>query len=138
MIIICCYYRFTYYRSQCHLRSHSEVSWFPTSSCVIPAGQFWNIPITTHVFDAVNNSYIVTVEPPGRPARHFISDRYNRVWDNSRRVCYYTGNGQGGRSGETLAADDSVIEGNYRDYLVADLFSDEFLYEEFENERCTS
>ena len=102
----------------------------------MPTGQFWNIPITTQVFDADEDRYIVTVSPPGRPARRFVSDRFNRVWDNSGRVCYYAGNGQGDRSGELTTADDSVIEGKYQDYLVADLYADEFVYNEFENERC--
>ena len=106
------------------------------SSQFMSAGQFWNIPITTQVFDVDEDHYIVTVSPPGRPARHFISDRFHRVWDNSKRVCYYAGNSQGGRSGELPAADDSVIEGNYRDYLVAHLYANDFIFNEFENERC--
>ena len=33
----------------------------------MPTGQFWNIPITTQVFGADEDHYIVTVSPPGRP-----------------------------------------------------------------------
>ena len=108
------------------------------SSRFTSAGQFWNIPITTQVFDADEDRYIVTVSPPGRPARRFISHRSSRAWDRSRRACHYAGNSQGGRSGELSTADDSVIEGNYKDYLVKDLYANEFLYNKFENERCAS
>ena len=35
-------------------------------------------------------------------------------------------------------ADDSVIEGKYEEYLVADLYAHVFTYAEFEYQRCTN
>ena len=90
------------------------------------------------MFNADENYYIVTVDPPDSRSRRFLSLRFTRVWDNSPRVCFYAGSGQGGRSGMLPEADDSVIEGNYREYLVEDLYAHVFTYAEFEYQRCTN
>ena len=50
--------------------------------------------------------------------------------------CYYVGSSQGGRTGER-EENDSVIEGYYTDYEVGSLFDDDFVYSQFERERCT-
>ena len=50
--------------------------------------------------------------------------------------CYYVGSTQGGRTTER-EENDSVIEGHYTDYQVSDLFDDNFVYSQFEEERCT-
>ena len=49
--------------------------------------------------------------------------------------CYYVGDSEGGKSG--LSDDyDTVIEGKYTDYQVAGLFSHDFVYTQFEEEKC--
>ena len=109
-----------------------------SSSISSPTGQFWNIPITTEVYNANKKRYIVTVSPVDKPARRFISDKFQRTWDKSKRTCFYAGNSQGGRSGELKAADDSVIEGRYSDYRVSSLYAHEYTYAEFDADRCTN
>ena len=49
--------------------------------------------------------------------------------------CYYAGDSQGGRTSER-EENESVIEGYYTDYEVDGLFSDEFVYSQFEKDRC--
>lgn len=49
--------------------------------------------------------------------------------------CYYIGTGQGGRTPE-IDENDSVIEGQYTDYQVKNLFDDEFVYSQFGEDRC--
>ena len=49
--------------------------------------------------------------------------------------CYYVGGAQGGRTSER-DENDSVIEGQYTDYQVNGLFGDDFLYSQFEEDRC--
>lgn len=49
--------------------------------------------------------------------------------------CYYVGNSQGGKSGES-DNNDPVIEGKYSDYEVAGLFEYKFIYSQFEEDRC--
>lgn len=49
--------------------------------------------------------------------------------------CYYVGNGQGGITG-LLEDEDSVIEGQYSDYVVDGLFGHNFIYSQFEEDRC--
>lgn len=88
--------------------------------------------------NAASDSYIVTVRPPGGKApRRFLSTRFGRTWDNSKRVCYYAGSGQGGPDGGLPLSTSSVIEGQYTDYLVGGLFAHEFVYSQFEEDRCT-
>ena len=50
--------------------------------------------------------------------------------------CYYGGDAEGGRS---VISDyyGSVIEGKYTDYKVAGLFSTDFVYTQFEENKCT-
>ena len=50
--------------------------------------------------------------------------------------CYYAGSSQGGRTGER-EENDSVIEGDYTDYQVGGLFDDNFIYSQFERDRCS-
>lgn len=47
--------------------------------------------------------------------------------------CYYAGDSEGGKSGDY----GSVIEGKYTDYQVAGLFSHDYMYSQFEEDRCT-
>ena len=49
--------------------------------------------------------------------------------------CYYVGSSQGGRSGE-LDDNESVIEGKYFDYEVDGLFGYDFIYSQFQDDRC--
>lgn len=49
--------------------------------------------------------------------------------------CYYAGDAEGGRSGQS-DDDGSVIEGKYTDYQVAGLFSHEYVYSQFEEGKC--
>ena len=105
-------------------------------------GQFWNINITTEPFTGtVDPDYadadlrIVTVIPADGPPRRFLAG-FNALvnWDKSRGPCYYAGNGQGGPWG--IGPDFPVIQGRYDDYQVDGLFEDDFVYAQFEDERC--
>ena len=49
--------------------------------------------------------------------------------------CYYVGNSEGGKSGE-LNDNQSVIEGKYSDYEMNGLFEYNFIYSQFEANRC--
>ena len=50
--------------------------------------------------------------------------------------CYYAGTAQGGRTSERVE-NESVIEGKYTDYQVEGLFDDNFIFSQFEKDRCT-
>jgi len=49
--------------------------------------------------------------------------------------CYYVGSSQGGRSGE-MDDNESVIEGKYFDFEVDELFGHDFIYSQFQDDRC--
>ena len=55
---------------------------------------------------------------------------------NSPGPCYYVGTAQGGRTPE-IEENQSVIEGRYTDYQVQGLFDDDFIFSQFEKDRCT-
>ena len=106
------------------------------------AGQFWNIPVSYTTFNGtLSDDYasadirLVTVRPPNSPVRNFLAERFGRTWTNDPGPCFYAGNGQGGPYGG-VGPDDSVIQGRYTDYQVDGLFATEFIYQEFEDDRC--
>ncbi len=47
------------------------------------------------------------------------------------------GDAQGGRSGENPRMDDSVIQGNYRQYAVDDLYGTNYRFSQWESD-CTA
>ena len=102
--------------------------------------------ISQHHVDSISSTddlWIITVSPPPRPGvsdpptRRFVAQVYDRAWDHSRGPCLYAGNSQGGEAVEFIDGySDSVIEGKYKDYKVANLFSTDFKYKMFDDSRC--
>ena len=110
-------------------------------------GQFWNVPIEVTEnrgnFDgsSLSDDYIITVPGsppslPGSPPRSFVGLRSSVTWEFERRPCLYVGNSQAGPLGEDVVPNDSVIEGIYTDYEVSSMFSPNFVFSHFEEERC--
>ena len=90
-------------------------------------------------FEAPEDIYVVTVQPPDpSPSRSFLGEFYDRKWDRTNEPCLYVGNAQGGKSYDVEDPNDSVIEGNYREYFIEneDLFETNYKYVQFEEERC--
>jgi len=69
----------------------------------------------------------VNVKHPQAQLRSFLADYYNRVWDGSPRPCLYAGSAQAGPISD-VEPNDSVIEGNYFEYEVSNLFDFQFKY----------
>lgn len=92
---------------------------------------------TDDLYLDINQLYVVTVTHPGtQSVRRFIAEFDDKIWDLSKKDCLYAGNIQGGRLGDIKdpVAEDSVIEGSYRQYIVNGLFDNEFEYQHFETE----
>ena len=111
---------------------NKNVNFFPT-------GQFWNVPVTAvgpiiPPPDGIDVAYNVTVEYPGVPARRFVGDLYHRVWDRTLRPCLYVGNSQGGPISEIDS--DSVIEGEYFEYEVTEIFGFDDEHNRFDSSPC--
>lgn len=90
---------------------------------------------------ALENLYVVTVAPPPRagsspPARRFVAELFKRSWDKRDTPCLYAGTSQGGAAIDYGRGYDSVIEGNYRDYKMANRFSTDFNYKMFDDNKC--
>ena len=88
---------------------------------------------------SVNDVWEITIPPPPRkgsnpPVRKVITEQHSKAWDSTKTSCLYGGNTQGGPSGDF--GGDSVIEGYYTDYKVADRFSTDFKYKMFNDGRC--
>ena len=110
-------------------------------------GQFWNVPIvvTENTGNFNNNirndDYIITVpgsppSPIGSPTRSFVGLLSSVTWEFEQRPCLYVGNSQAGPLGEAVFPNDSVIEGIYSDYEVNSIFSSDFAFSHFEEQRC--
>ena len=78
----------------------------------------------------------VTVQPPDSSVRQFLGDEYDRTWENEHRPCYYCGSSQGGASNVVSDPDDSVIEGNFKEYRTASINSTAFTHSQFDLARC--
>lgn len=87
---------------------------------------------------APEDIYVVTVKPESASARSFIGEFYHLKWDRSREPCLYVGNAQGGPSYDIEEPNDSIIEGEYNDYIIEndDLFETTYTYVKFEEDRC--
>lgn len=76
--------------------------------------------------------YIVQVTPESSAQRSFVGEFLHLLWDKTESACLYAGNAQGGPS----YLDDpshSVIEGNYRDYIVDGIFESSYEYTRFDH-----
>lgn len=108
-------------------------------------GQFWNIPIGVDKYtgpletgSSREDAYIVTVNYPDQDPRQFLSMLDTPLWDSKRKgYCLYAGNSQGGDVFELDSPNDSVIEGEYTDYIVSDSFAFEFPYSHFDESECS-
>ena len=83
------------------------------------------------------DNYLITVDHPDENPRSFVGKKGPVTWEFEQRVCYYVGNSQGGKLGETVEPNDSVIQGNYAEYKVDSLFATAFKYSRFNTVRCT-
>ena len=109
--------------------------------------------------------YLVTVKPEDSVERTFLGELFDRHWDNYQSPCLYVGNSQvsnqtqftvcqglwmqvniqfyyirtqAGPSGELKGYSDSVIEGNYAEYITSGKFEDDFTYNKFDSGKCSS
>ena len=107
---------------------------------IIIAGQFWNIPISVQPPNQ-DGLYNITVTNPSTlddevsQSRSFLGRRLPRTWDNTPQTCFFVGDSQGGPRYEDGEEYDSVIQGDYTEYIVDSLFTTEFEYARF-NSQC--
>ena len=80
--------------------------------------------------------YTVYVDHPKSEPRHFTGLRYPMSWEFESKECLYVGNKQGGPISEVDDPNDSVIEGDYQDYITADSFETDFKYTVFNSDMC--
>lgn len=87
---------------------------------------------------STNNTYIVIVNHPSHlsPSRTFIAELHPATWDGKRKQCLYVGNAQSGPINEVDMPNDNVIEGNYVSYEVSGLFTSDFKFTQFQENKC--
>ena len=112
---------------------------------ILCTGQFWSAEVSSEVYtgDPAGlipgyDAYTMTVDyPQASSSRKFVGALLPRLWNHTPGQCIYAGNSVGGSTGTGPSAPmDSVIEGQYRDYRVRDLFGVEFAYSKFESRLC--
>ena len=107
-------------------------------------GQFWGVPFTVTAIS--ENSYSVTMFPPTSDLdvpmamnRTFAADLGDKTWSlnheyaKSNSKCLYAGNGQGGPESDS---DDSVIQGNWTDYITDGLYKTNWIYSRYTAATC--
>ena len=114
------------------------------------SGQMWNVPFEVVPYtgalgflDPTDSAYYITVDnilPNTSPTRTFLAVLQIRSWDRTRGPCLYAGNRQAGPTGdipEDQLPNDSVIEGEYRDYIVSGEYATDCFYcGQFDESRC--
>ena len=73
---------------------------------------------------------------PASTIRTFTAILYEHNWEFERQPCFYAGNQQAGPIAEVEDPNDSVIEGEYFDYQTEGLFTSDYKYSRFEEDRC--
>ena len=83
--------------------------------------------------------YVVNVaHPTSSSPRSFVGGLYSYSWNFEPKQCIFVGTSQGGPTGEVDDANDSVIEGSYKDYITAGPFGTNFTYAVFNDAVCPS
>ena len=67
--------------------------------------------------------------------RRFKVTPHQLTWDHSEIECYYAGNIQAGSEIDNDPKK-SVIEGKYNQYQTSSLFATEFVYKQFDGDKC--
>ena len=80
--------------------------------------------------------YEITVEYPGSKPRSFIDVLHSRTWELDKQPCLYVGDSQVGPPNKVPNLNNSVIEGDYTDYIITTLFSTDYKYSHFERTQC--
>ena len=107
-------------------------------------GQFWNTDVAIEQVTLADKDRIVQnkdqykvmiLEHDGTIKRKFKGLLYPQTWSNLNKNCIYAGDSQGGRSyGAPL--NETVIEGNYLQYIVDGLFECNYTFGRFEAPAC--
>ena len=86
------------------------------------------------------STFIVTVNYPEQDPRQFIAWLRFPSWEFERRMhCLYAGDGHAGHVyevSEEISANGPVIEGTYKDYIVASQFETDFVRSHFDSAQC--
>ena len=100
----------------------------------ISTGQFWNVPVilkrnpTELEFGGfLLPTFNVTIQNGGTATRSFTARRFDATWDAEDKPCLYAGDGQAGPD---------ILEGNYLDYQVEDMFDTDFRFSKFRAGFC--
>ena len=111
-------------------------------------GQFWNVPALYEPFTGTLPAYIrntddyytVSVTSASDPTavRSFVAERGDVTWNKLEETCLYAGNSQGGSVIEVDEPNDPVIEGSFKEYQMNGLFETDYVYAQFEEDRCLS
>ena len=96
-----------------------------------------DLPEDIRQYYNIDNLWVISIDPPNGEPRSFIAEKFIRSWDNSKEICLYAGNSQGGPAVE-YGRDyrDSVIEGRYNYYQTDQRFSTQFAYSQFDEDGC--
>ena len=88
--------------------------------------------------DQRDDRYTLRVRHPAVPPRTFTAILQGVDWEFNRTPCFFAGNRQGGSVYEVLEPNDSVIEGDYEEYIVGGPFETGYTYGRFVEGVCLS
>ena len=78
-----------------------------------------------------NYKYHIALQPLNSPIRRVPANSIMLKWGQNLRECLYAGSLQGGAIPGAPNANDTLIEGNYREYITDSAFDADFIYKQF-------
>ena len=108
-----------------------------------PTGQFWNIPIDVVRYNETidgtvrSDTYTITVNYPGQ-LRQFVGFLYPLTWEFDERQCLYVGMGREVQLMKLITPNDPVLQGEYTDYIIDDLYGTDFAFGHFVSSACST
>ena len=108
-------------------------------------GQFWNVPVDITPYNgslsdgtlATDRFSIKVKRDKGNGTRSFTGLLYDLSWGHVEEPCFYVGSKQAGPIHEVATPNDGVIENIFKDYKVADAFSDDYEFSLFDSVKCS-
>ncbi len=142
-----------YVRTLCTLHNvlhdcvYTMTAWYHALHIIflVDTGQFWGVPFTVVDREMDGENYTLTMFPPALPDqdaprnRTFPAMLSDKTWSLDHKFampdskCLYVGNSQGGPESSLV---DSVIEGNWTDYITDSLYETNWTFSRYNAGTC--
>ena len=110
-------------------------------------GQFWHAHVKLHKEgiklrndNGINKNKFHVIEflKHGNKTKQVPAILQAHAWGSDEHSCLYAGDSEGGHMYEVKSPSDSLLDGNYKDYITSSLLSTDYKYSQFNDTICMS